>query len=809
VGAAQFHIGGSSTVANGQEIDIWGPQLGPTPPSSSVTNYVPYSQQIGGASWNQYCAANSSNMTLNTTDVTAPDGSKTATSYVTPNTSTCGSAGSWGAFANVAGGLSVGQTYTASIWLKGASGGEGVVLGLNDCANTNVTLTTSWRRYTYTASTIPSSVASCELGTGIRGFQFLSTNSTIYAWGAQLETASIAGPYVATLDSPITAPIDSTNFLESSDQINGNGWEATTGMTVAQTTAISAPDSSNTAYAVSGTSTNSELTAHIANPGLYDGAQVTASVYLSVPAGSTLSNINISLINGTAAGSTTVVTQSVSLSSNWQRFSITGTNLNGLTGLVFLIGGSNTLPANQTIYVWGGQMVMGASPGALIPTQNTTTNNSNGASTTLSPNGLNMAFSYDAFGNMISSGNFNFQQSYTTANQLSGWAYDPSGNLVNDGLGNTYAYDAEGKITGVGGYTYVYDADGNRVSKSGSTAIDHFYFGGREVATLSGGQWTDLIYGTSGLLAEVPGTQYGAPTYRMMDQLGTQVGTLDPSGVLLSLTDYAPFGQVFNGGSNDPYKFTGKERDTESGNDYFGARYYESGVGRFMSPDWSTKEEPVPYAKLYDPQTLNLYAYVGNNPLSAVDVDGHISLLAGIGTSSCAGEGSVGCSPAEIEQQQAPQQAIKAQQQSSSTGGLTPAQLQNIKNAAMQLAAKDAKTFAKGIPGFSLKAFDSELQNATYVQDPHGTNGSVEANTVSTGRMSGRSTHLYADFFSDTPERQAGVLVHENIHRYTGWTDSNVFYQFQHLGMTSGEVKNFTSFGNTDGITTWILRMAK
>ena len=78
--------------------------------------------------------------------------------------------------------------------------------------------------------------------------------------------------------------------------------------------------------------------------------------------------------------------------------------------------------------------------------------------------------------------------------------------MVNDGLGNTYAYDAEGKITGVGGYTYVYDADGNRVSKSGSTAIDHFYFGGREVATLSGGQWTDLIYGTSGLLAEVPGT---------------------------------------------------------------------------------------------------------------------------------------------------------------------------------------------------------------------------------------------------------------------------------------------------------------
>jgi RHS repeat-associated protein len=70
-------------------------------------------------------------------------------------------------------------------------------------------------------------------------------------------------------------------------------------------------------------------------------------------------------------------------------------------------------------------------------------------------------------------------------------------------------------------------------------------------------------------------------------------------------------------------RFTGKERDTESGNDYFGARYYASTMGRFMSPDWSAKAEPVPYAKLDNPQTLNLYAYVGNNPLSRFDPDGH------------------------------------------------------------------------------------------------------------------------------------------------------------------------------------------
>ena len=74
-------------------------------------------------------------------------------------------------------------------------------------------------------------------------------------------------------------------------------------------------------------------------------------------------------------------------------------------------------------------------------------------------------------------------------------------------------------------------------------------------------------------------------------------------------------------------RFTGKERDTESGNDYFEARYYSSSMGRFMSPDWSAKEEPIPYAKLDDPQSLNLYAYVMNNPLSRTDPTGHWCLL--------------------------------------------------------------------------------------------------------------------------------------------------------------------------------------
>jgi RHS repeat-associated protein len=66
------------------------------------------------------------------------------------------------------------------------------------------------------------------------------------------------------------------------------------------------------------------------------------------------------------------------------------------------------------------------------------------------------------------------------------------------------------------------------------------------------------------------------------------------------------------------YKFTGKERDAESGLDYFGARYYGSSMGRFMSPD----PTGLYYANPANPQSLNLYSYVLNNPLINIDPTG-------------------------------------------------------------------------------------------------------------------------------------------------------------------------------------------
>ena len=61
-------------------------------------------------------------------------------------------------------------------------------------------------------------------------------------------------------------------------------------------------------------------------------------------------------------------------------------------------------------------------------------------------------------------------------------------------------------IRSANGATYVYDAEGNRVSKSGVGITDTVYFGSKPIARLQAGQWTDLIYGPNGLLAEVPGT---------------------------------------------------------------------------------------------------------------------------------------------------------------------------------------------------------------------------------------------------------------------------------------------------------------
>jgi len=119
---------------------------------------------------------------------------------------------------------------------------------------------------------------------------------------------------------------------------------------------------------------------------------------------------------------------------------------------------------------------------------------------------------------------------------------------------------------------------------------------------------------------------FTGPYYYYGDNLGTSRVIADENGNMCYDADYFPWGgeqYVFTNTCPQNYKFNGKERDPDMGIDDFGARFYQDSMGRFYSPDWSATVEPVPYAKLNNPQSLNLYTYVLDNPLSLRDVDGH------------------------------------------------------------------------------------------------------------------------------------------------------------------------------------------
>jgi RHS repeat-associated protein len=130
----------------------------------------------------------------------------------------------------------------------------------------------------------------------------------------------------------------------------------------------------------------------------------------------------------------------------------------------------------------------------------------------------------------------------------------------------------------------------------------------------------------------------GTPLYYVEDLLGTsRVITSNTGGVCYD-AEFYPFGverpPYTNSCPQNNYKFEGKERDTETGNDDFGARYYSNRFGRWLSSDWSAIPEPVPYAILTNPQTLNIYTMVGDDHESFADLDGHCNIFSCLQTAA-------------------------------------------------------------------------------------------------------------------------------------------------------------------------------
>lgn len=80
----------------------------------------------------------------------------------------------------------------------------------------------------------------------------------------------------------------------------------------------------------------------------------------------------------------------------------------------------------------------------------------------------------------------------------------------------------------------------------------------------------------------------------------------------------------------DTFRYTGKEPGCRNWPRLLWRSVLSSAQGRFTSSDWSATPQPIPYADLTDPQTLNLYGYVRNNPLARADPNGHCCLTAPI-----------------------------------------------------------------------------------------------------------------------------------------------------------------------------------
>jgi RHS repeat-associated protein len=202
------------------------------------------------------------------------------------------------------------------------------------------------------------------------------------------------------------------------------------------------------------------------------------------------------------------------------------------------------------------------------------------------------------------------------------YTYDANGNMLTRGT-QTLTWDIDNRVTSVsilgGGITSMqYDYTGMRVKKDAPTGVTLFPFKGYEIAP--DGTITKFIRIGTETFASKKRTSGGATTqfFYHNDHLGGVNVITDINGAEAQRNEYDPWGAVSKsiGNIDQTHRFTGQELDPESGLYYYSGRYYDQEISRFISPD--------PYIQAPDdPQNLNRYSYVLNNPQGYVDPTGY------------------------------------------------------------------------------------------------------------------------------------------------------------------------------------------
>lgn len=191
--------------------------------------------------------------------------------------------------------------------------------------------------------------------------------------------------------------------------------------------------------------------------------------------------------------------------------------------------------------------------------------------------------------------------------------YDNNGNMTSVGQ-LQMKYDEDNMITSANNNAvlFTYDGAGKRVIKQANgntrTYIENLY------ECLNGNNCGTYIYAGNERVALKKGTDI---FYYHKDHLGSTAMISDKNGNKIEYAYYQPYGETTSDSANPfTHKFTGQEQDSETGLYNYNARFYYPYIGRFVSPD-TIVPNPV------NPQSLNRYAYVLNNPLRYTDPTGH------------------------------------------------------------------------------------------------------------------------------------------------------------------------------------------